>query len=47
MFKAWRPNINNVLVFDDKHALLLGICRFYMDFEVVEHKEQAIAISGK
>ena len=46
VFKAWRPNINNVLVFDGKHALLLGICRFYMDFEVVQHKEQALDIDG-
>lgn len=45
VFKAWRPNINNVIVFDDKHALLLTISRFYMDFEVVAHKEQPITIS--
>lgn len=47
VFKAWRPNINNVLVFDGKHALLLGISRFYTDFEVVQHKEQALDIDGK
>ena len=44
IYKAWRPNINNVLVYDDKHALLLTISRFYMDFEVVTDKEKEIKI---
>ena len=47
VFKAWRPNINNVLVYDDKHALLLTVSRFYMDFEVVTDKAAALRISGQ
>jgi hypothetical protein len=31
-------------VYDDKHALLLTISRFYMDFEVVTDKEKEIKI---